>query len=265
MPSTAPDAPWNPRAYLAFASERTQPFIDLLRRVDTIDAASIVDLGCGPGNGMPALRSIWRDAHILGVDASADMLTQARTSTAQDPRIDYLHTDIRSLDLEHPVDLIVSNAALQWIPEHRELLPRIQKFVAPGGALAMQIPGNFRAPSHRLLAEFAADPRFSPHIDPATLLQPTAEVSDYLQDVSAPGWRVEGWETRYHHILHGSDAVFEWISSAGARPVLQALPHDLREQFTQEYKAALREAYPPTEIGTILPFRRMFIVARREA
>lgn len=264
MPTTAPEAHWNPSAYLAFASERTQPFIDLLRRVDSVTPRRIVDLGCGPGNGMPALRAIWPQAEILGVDASVDMLEQARLSTAQDNRISYQHSDIRDLQLDQPADLIVSNAALQWIPEHRDLLPQIQRQVAPGGALAIQIPGNFQAPSHRLLAEFAADTRFSPYLQETALLQPTAEVSDYLQDVAQPGWRVEGWETRYHHILHGPDAVFQWISSAAARPVLQSLPEDLREEFVTEYKAALREAYPATDIGTILPFRRLFIVARRE-
>ncbi|MGJ9424442.1 methyltransferase domain-containing protein [Nesterenkonia halotolerans] len=259
MPSTQ----WNPGAYLTYASERTQPFIDLLQRVRAPKAARIVDLGCGPGNGMPVLRGMWPTAQITGIDSSEEMLQRAREAT-DDDRISYHRADIRDLQLEEPADLIVSNAALQWIPEHRELLPAIMDNVAPGGMLAVQVPGNFNAPSHQLLAEFAATQPYAQHIDPAALLKPTAELTDYMLDVAQPGWEVEAWETRYHHVLQGEDPVFDWISAAAARPVLQSLPDEVREQFSAEYKAALREAYPATRIGTILPFRRLFFIARRQ-
>ncbi|GAA1822897.1 methyltransferase domain-containing protein [Nesterenkonia flava] len=263
MPRTSPGTHWNPGAYLTYASERTQPFIDLLQRVKMPQARTIVDLGCGPGNGMPVLRQLWPEARIIGIDSSEEMLERARTSTAEDAGIEYLQADIRTFELEQPADLIVSNAALQWIPEHRQLLPRIQNFVAETGVLAVQIPGNHTAPSHRLLFEYANRDPYRRYIDPASLLQPTGEVSDYMLDVAGAGWHIEGWETRYHHVLQGEDPVYDWVAAAAARPVLQALPQDLLEQFAAEYKAALREAYPRTALGTILPFRRLFIVARR--
>lgn len=265
-----PSSPWNPGAYLTYASERTLPFVDLLQRTPRPDAGTIIDLGCGPGNGMPVLRAMHPQAEIIGVDSSAEMLSRASEATSGDEHIRYVHADIRTLTLEQlgltsPVELVVSNAALQWLPDHRDLFPQIMELVAPGGALAVQIPGNFGAPSHRLLAEHAAKPEFATHIDPASLLQPTAELTEYMLDVAQPGWTVEGWETRYHHVLQGEDPIFEWISSTAARPVLQSLPDAEREQFALEYKAALREAYPQTRIGTILPFRRLFFIARRVA
>lgn len=265
MPSPAPDGPWNPGAYLTYSSERTQPFIDLLNRTRLPNPARIVDLGCGPGNGMPVLRRLWPGAQILGIDSSANMLQRAREATANDPNIHYQHSDIRHLDLAPRADLMVSNAALQWIPEHRQLLGQFQRNIAPGGVLAIQIPGNFDAPSHRLLAEFAAKEPYREHVDPAAMLQPTAKVSDYMHDVAATGWTVEGWETDYHHVLQGEDPVYDWIAAAAARPVLQGLPTDLRTRFTTEYKAALREAYPRTSLGTILRFRRRFFIARRSS
>lgn len=264
MPSTLSSAPWNPERYLTFASERTQPFIDLLTHARAYDPRRIVDLGCGPGNGMPVLREFWPEAEIIGIDSSPEMLQRAQESTSADPRISYQQTDIRDFQLDEPADLIVSNAALQWIPEHRDLLPQIQANVAPGGTLAVQVPGNFSAPSHRLLAELAASEPYRQFIDPHTMLQPTAEVSDYMLDVAAEGWEVEGWETRYHHVLHGEDPVFTWISSAAARPVLEALPEGPREEFTRQYKASLRKAYPKTKLGTILSFRRLFFIARHQ-
>lgn len=260
---TAPDGPWSPKAYLTYSAERTQPFIDLVSRSRVAQPERIVDLGCGPGNGMPVLRSMWPQAQILGIDSSADMLDRARRATAEDSGIDYQHSDIRTVELDQPADLIVSNAALQWIPEHRSLLSRIQDNIAPGGVLAVQIPGNFAEPSHRLLSELAGKEPYREHIDPAAMLQRTAEVIDYMHDVAGEGWEVEGWETTYHHVLQGENPVYDWVASAAARPVLQGLPSRLQEQFTAEYKAALREAYPRTHLGTVLRFRRLFFIARR--
>ncbi|WP_150459969.1 methyltransferase domain-containing protein [Nesterenkonia ebinurensis] len=257
------DTIWNPTRYLAFASERTRPFIDLLSRVNHPNARSIVDYGCGPGNGMPVLRHHWPAAHITGVDSSQEMLESARVSTHDDAKITYQRADIRTFIPSEPVDLAVSNAALQWLPDHRELLPVIQRNIAPGGVLAVQVPGNYAAPSHRLLYELAGRSPYAEHIDPGTLLNPTAPVIDYMLDVSGQDWTVEAWETTYQHVLQGEDPVFEWISAAAARPVLSALPPAELEQFTAEYKAALRAAYPQTRIGTILPFRRIFFIARR--
>ena len=260
--TTMPSTQWNPGAYLTYASERTQPFIDLLQRVRLPQAGTILDLGCGPGNGMPVLRGMWPHAEITGVDSSAEMLDRAREAT-DDDRIDYVRADIRDLEIAEPVDLVVSNAALQWLPDHRKVLPHILDLVAPGGALAVQVPGNFSAPSHALLAEFASREPYARHLDQASLLQPTHELTDYMLDVARSGWEVEAWETRYHHVLQGEDPVFQWISAAAARPVLQALPEPELSRFTDEYKAALREAYPQTALGTILPFRRLFFIARR--
>ena len=265
MPSTE----WNPTAYLTFASERTQPFIDLLSRVRTPGVRSIVDLGCGPGNGMPVVRAMWPQAHVTGVDSSAEMIARAREATADDPYVTYHQADVRSLspaDLPEgrAADLVVSNAALQWLPDHRELLPQLMDLVAPGGAFAVQVPGNFGAPSHRLLGELVEQEPYAAHLDPEVLLRPTAGIQDYMHDVARPGWEVEAWETTYQHILQGDDPVFEWISAAAARPVLQSLP-DRERQFALQYKSALREAYPRTGLGTVLPFRRIFFIARHSA
>lgn len=254
---------WNPSRYLAFASERTRPFADLLSRVNHPDARRIIDYGCGPGNGMPVLRHFWPAAHITGIDSSAEMLQTAQQRTADDAEITYQRADIRTFAPAEPADLVVSNAALQWLPEHRKLLPKIQRHIAPGGVLAVQVPGNFTNPSHRLLYELAQRSPYAEYIASETLLRPTAGVIDYMLDVAGEGWEVEAWETTYQHVLQGEDPVFEWISSAAARPVLSALPPDVLEQFTTEYRSALRVAYPKTRIGTILPFRRIFFIARR--
>ena len=179
-------------------------------------------------------------------------------------RVRFAVQDLRDWSPREPVDVIISNAALQWVPGHRDLLPRLVEALAPGGWLAFQVPGNFTEPSHRLLEELADDERFAAYVtdrDRPASYDPV----DYLDDLAGLGCAVDAWETTYLHRLTGPDPVFGWISGTGARPVLQALPDGLREQFEVEYKALLSEAYPARPYGTVLPFRRIFVVAQRPA
>ena len=255
-------ARWDPSHYLQFADERTRPFMDLLNRVEG-EPATIVDLGCGPGHLTPVLRARWPDASVTGVDASPEMVQQARASRHAD-NVTYVEADLRSWRPAEAVDLLVSAATLQWVPGHLELLPELAEVVAPEGTFAMTVPGNFDAPSHVLLRKLAGRDPYAAYM--SAVEQPAAyPAAAYLSVLSVPGWVVEAWETTYLHVLRGPDPVLRWISGTGARPILQALPGDLRERFEREYGAALRQAYPAASYGTVLPFRRVFVVARRTA
>jgi trans-aconitate 2-methyltransferase len=255
-------ASWDPPAYLRHADERSRPFRELVARAE-VDATSVVDLGCGPGHLMAPLRQRWPAAVLHGVDSSPEMIETARSDAAGEG-ITYQLADVREWAPVADVDVVVSNATLQWIPDHLPLVERWQRFVAPGGVLAIGVPGNFREPSHVLLRELAGREPYTS----ATAGTERPEAHDavtYLEVLAGPGWRVDAWETTYLHVLHGPDPVLSWISGTGARPVLKALPDGLREQFLAEYGAALRAAYPAQQFGTVLPFRRVFAVATREA
>lgn len=252
---------WNPGQYLRFADERGRPFVDLVSRISG-EAQTIVDLGCGPGQLTPVLRDRWPLARITGLDSSPEMIARARESN-HDPLTEYAVADAASWEPSQPLDVLVSNAMLQWVPGHADLLLPWTEHLAPGGTLAFQVPGNFDAPSHRLLWETAARTAYAPFTQDLGPRAAVLEPAEYLALLSRDGWRVDAWETTYLHVLPGEDAVFEWISGTGARPVLQALPDDVRADFEADYKAALREAYPRQDIGTVLPFRRIFVVAQR--
>ena len=147
------------------------------------------------------------------------------------------------------------------MPQHRALLPGLVAALAPDGWLAMQVPGNFTAPSHALLTELAAQEPFAAYT--AEVARPSAgEPADYVADLAGLGCRVDAWETTYIHLLTGPDPVFGWIAGTGARPVLQALPDGLREEFVRVYRQRLRAAYPKRAWGTPLAFRRVFVVAQ---
>jgi trans-aconitate 2-methyltransferase len=253
---------WDPAIYLEFSNERARPYGDLLVHVLTDSPEQVVDLGCGPGQLTASLADRWPEASVLGLDASPEMIERAQVYAHSHLR--FVVEDLRDWRPDAPVDVIVSNATLQWVPEHRRLLPTLVERLAPGGWLAFQVPGNFDEPSHRLLDELADDPRFATYTSGRE--RPNAcDAATYLADLTALGCVVNAWETTYLHVLTGADPVFRWISGTGARPVLHALPDDLREEFVGEYKSRLAEAYPQQEFGTVLPFRRVFVVAHRPA
>jgi trans-aconitate 2-methyltransferase len=254
---------WDPDRYLLYADERGRPFMDLLNRVDAAAPRRVVDLGCGPGTLTALLASRWPDAEVVGVDSSAEMVDRARESVVGDIR--FVLGDVRTWPSESPaggVDVLTANATFQWVPGHLDLLPRLVEAVAPGGWFAFQVPGNHDAPSHALLHRLAGDPRFSQHA--AGVARPLSHEPEVYADVLRDlGLSVDAWETTYLHLLQGEDPVFTWISGTGARPVLAALPDGLRQEFVGEYQALLREAYPRGRHGTVLPFRRIFVVAHR--
>ena len=249
---------WDPDRYLVFADERGRPFVDLLARVGAEAPRTVVDLGCGPGNLTALLRERWPGAEVLGLDSSPEMVERARGLDL--PGVRFEVADLREWAPDQPVDVLFSNATYQWVPGHLDLLPHLASYLGEDGWLAFQVPGNHGEPSHVLLHELAADPRFAPYT--GSVARPRSHdpvvYADLLRDL---GLEVDAWETTYLHLLHGPDPVFTWISGTGARPTLQALPDDLRAVFVEEYQALLREAYPPGPHGTTLPFRRIFVSA----
>lgn len=246
---------WDPARYLQYADERGRPFVDLVARVDADAPGRVVDLGCGPGNLTSLLADRWPEAAVVGIDSSAEMI-----AAATDDRIEWRVQDLRAwIDSGETADVVVSNATLQWVPGHLELLPAL---IARTSWLAFQVPGNFGEPSHTIRAELAAGPDYAPYL--AGIEVPSShDPAVYLETVADAGAQVDAWETTYLHVLTGPDPVFTWVSATGARPTLAALPDELRPRFEAEYKERLRAAYPERGGRVILPFRRIFCVARR--
>ena len=232
--------------------------MELLARVGATAPRRVVDLGCGPGNLTALLAQRWPDAQVVGLDSSAEMVAAARDVAD----VDFAVTDLRAWAPAEPVDVLVSNATLQWVPGHLELLARLVGHVAPGGWFAFQVPGNFDEPSHTIRRDLAAEQPYAEHT--AGVATPDAfGAAAYLEALATLGCRVDAWETTYLHVLTGDDPVFTWVSGTGARPTLQALPDDLRPAFEDEFRRRLRAAYPPGPAGVVLPFRRVFVVAQR--
>lgn len=203
----------------------------------------------------------WPEATVTGVDASPEMLEAARTTGA---KIRWIEADLAGWTPDEPPDLLFSNAALHWLDDHPALFPRLLGLLEPGGVLAVQMPNNFAAPSHRAIAEIAADERWRERLSPLIREQPVASPAAYLEMLLPLTARVDVWETTYWHLLEGEDPVPAWTGGSVLRPFLAALDEDERRGFTAAYAARMRAAYPRRADGlTVFAFRRLFLVAVR--
>jgi trans-aconitate 2-methyltransferase len=256
---------WNPNQYLKFAEERTQPCRDLAARIAVPNVRRAIDLGCGPGNSTAVLRDRWPDAEITGLDNSVEMIERARREY---PRGRWIAGDVSEWAAagDGQFDVVFSNAALQWVDDHASVYPRLLARVAPGGALAIQIPGNIDALPHRLMREVAASPEWSRWFPPGKVREWHHHEMNFYYDVLAPSaTRLDLWATEYLHILPDAEAIVEWYRGTGLRPFLELLESDAdRQRFAANYLETLRPHYPPRAAGGVLfPFRRIFLIAYR--
>jgi trans-aconitate 2-methyltransferase len=253
---------WDPSQYLRYADARGRPFFELLARVAGEEPSDVVDLGCGPGQLTRILAERWPRARVIGVDSSPEMVAEAQ-AWALPGRLGFEVADLTAWQPPGPLDLVVSHATLHWVPEHPELLGRFVSWLRPAGWLAFQVPANFAAPSHTLLAALRASPRWRTVLGAEDRGRTVLEPAEYVDPLARLGCRVDVWETTYQHVLHGDDAVLDWVKGTALRPVLAALDEIGRSEFLAEYGAALRTAYPPQGNGTVFAFRRIFVVAQK--
>ncbi len=251
---------WNPAQYLKFAGPRLRPAVDLLARVPAEAPATVYDLGCGAGQTTSLLAARFPAARVTGVDSSPEMLEAARGVF---PELSFLRCDVASFAAVPPAHLVFSNAALHWLGDHARLFPRLMESLRTGGVLAVQMPRVDDSPRIRALREIAGDARWRDRALPRLFPGPLAPESYYDLLVPLSG-SLDIWESEYLHVLEGKDPVVEWSKGSGAAPVLAALDDAERADFLRRYAAAMRAAYPKRTDGTtLLPFRRLFIVAVR--
>jgi trans-aconitate 2-methyltransferase len=254
---------WNAEHYLKYSDERTRPAADLAARVQLNRPNLIADLGCGPGNSTQVLRNRWPHARVLGIDNSPEMIQAAQRAF---PQQEWVLGDAAQWTPDRPLDLVFSNAVLQWIPDHDLLIRRLYGMVAPGGALAFQIPSATFARVRTLIHELSYDPAWTERMHAARsalTFESPAFYYDVLATVGAAGMDV--WETEYHHVLDSHTAIVDWIASTGLRPFLAALESNSETNaFLQELQRRAAAVYAVRADGKVLfPFRRTFVIAYR--
>lgn len=253
---------WDPGQYARFADHRLRPVIDLLARIPIEAPRRIYDLGCGAGAATRLLAERWPQAAVTGVDSSPDMLAAARRQSPG--AIRWLDADVGAWQPEATAELIFSNAALHWLDDHPRLFRRLLAALPTGGTLAVQMPRNHGAATHTAIAELATHPRWAPRLQGLLRAAPVGPPSLYYDILSPQAATLDVWETEYLQALSGADPVVQWAKGTALAPFLQALAGADRDEFLAAYAARMAAAYPRRDDGiTLLPFRRLFVVATR--
>lgn len=252
---------WSAKQYLKFKNQRTRPAMDLAKRIADKRPENVLDIGCGPGNSTSVLKQTFPRAYILGVDNSEDMIKTAKESY---PDIDFRLCDVTTqLDGLDSYDVIFSNACLQWIPNHKKLIPMLFNKLNKKGVLAVQIPMNEREPLFRIANEILCEPQWdfsSRNIEKIGTLLP----EEYFDILSACTDNFDVWETVYYHNMPSVEAMVEWIKGTSLRPYLNALDSEKAERLIKEITERASQAYTVQKNGEIIfKFRRFFFVAGR--
>jgi trans-aconitate 2-methyltransferase len=258
---------WDPAPFQRYADERSRPFFELVGRISTEAPRAVVDLGCGPGYLTATLARRWPRARVTGLDASTEMIEKARTGGWP---VEFAVRDLRGWTPEPDVDLVVSNAALQWVPDHEELLLRWVDSLPAGAELAVQVPGNWDAPSHRALRAVAGEDPWRGRLADAAAARPVPDAEGYARLLLSAGCAVDAWETTYVHLLPTPAAatehpVLRWMEGTALRPVRATLGEGEWAEFLRRLGARLADAYPVVDGHVPFPFRRVFVVARTRA
>ena len=252
---------WNSCQYMKFSVERTQPSADLISRFSSESPNRILDIGCGPGNSTNTLAKAFPNAKIIGIDCSDDMLEKARRSY---PHLCFVQGSIPDdLDrIDGNFDIIFSNACLQWIPEHRNLIPAIVNKLADGGTLAVQVPYIQKAPFYKLLHMLVNTVEWRKLSSVHNFHNLTAE--EYYDLLSQIGSSYNIWETVYYHTVDSPEDVIEWYKGSGLRPYLDLLDDEERSAFIGDLLEIVSENFPKRENGAIiLKMPRIFFTLKK--
>lgn len=254
---------WSPTQYTKFEDERTRPVRDLVAQIPNRDVALAADVGCGPGNSTEVLLGRYPAARITGMDSSPEMIAAARKRL---PALAFEVADVSAWTASGPFDVILSNAVLQWVPNHDTLLPALVSKLAPGGSLAVQLPESTDEPAHQLMRDIAKTGPWAAKLANASKSLANRRTVDwYWRTLKGLCGHVDLWQTTYHHnLMGGPAAIVEWFKSTGLRPYLGPLDEGEQKAFLESYLAALTDAYPTLPDGSVrLPFPRLFFVATR--
>ena len=248
---------WQPELYMQFKSERTQPSIDLVSKLDQVGPKAIIDIGCGPGNSTQILANRWPKAKIMGIDSSASMIEKAKQDY---PNQEWEIANALTYESARKFDIVFSNAVIQWIPNHEDLLIKFHDLLSKDGVLAVQIPQFWDMPLGKIIDNIANDTRWKDHTDGVSNLFTIKDSSFYYDILSHLFNSVEIWETHYHHILENHVSILEMIRTTGLKPYLERLANDSdKQEFEDAVLTEIKNAYPIQKNGKVLlPFNRLF-------
>jgi trans-aconitate 2-methyltransferase len=254
---------WNPEQYLMFQKERNQPIYDLISHIEIKNPNRILDIGCGPGNSTAVLKEYWKEAEVIGIDFSEAMINKARKDY---PHINFNVGDAgKDLSYLGYFDIVFANASLQWIPDHKTLVPKLFQLVCTKGVFAFQIPQFEQMPIAKTIKSTAYSSKWMSYFTNLRVgynFYPDESYYDYLNEKSS---NIVLWATKYYHLMGNHTNIIEMIQSTGLKPYLDMLPTELYSDFLNDVLEGIKVDYPVQSDNRVLfPFDRLFAIAYHE-
>ena len=253
---------WSAAQYSKFKQERTIPAIDLANSIKCENVNSVLDIGCGIGNSTAVLAKKFPGAKITGADNSDDMLAAARK---ENPSIEFIKLDAeKELDsIKNRYNVVFSNACIQWIPNHRNLLKSLFSLLKNDGILAIQIPQQSKHPVHNIMKSLSKSEKWKNKLHVERMYNNLSE-NEYYDILSELTDNFRIWETTYFHSMPSYESIIEWYKGTGLRPYLEQLSVDDQKAYLGDVTQCLRDAYPIQKNGEIIfRFPRLFFIAQK--
>lgn len=217
----------------------------------------VIDLGCGTGEHTKAIAATLKDADVSGIDSSPEMLANA-VSMENNQLHFYLRSIEEQLHLNEKYDLVFSNAAIQWVPDHENLLPKIIARLNDGGQLAIQMPAQQYNITNIILNELAAELPYQSALQDFLRISPVLDTERYASiffENRAASMTV--FEKIYPLILTDTEALYNWVSGTALIPYLEKLNADIKQDFISSYKKKLKKYF--TGVPVFYPFKRILL------
>lgn len=251
---------WNPGKYNEFKSVRFKPFFDLAAHIEDKPGMEVIDLGCGTGELTAMLAEKLTDARVLGVDSSAEMLAEAGPFRTEQLTFEQgtIESQVKS---GKKWDLVFSNAAIQWVDNHKQLFPDILNLVKPGGQVAIQMPCQNENLLNRILRQLAAEEPYHSLLHSWNRSSPVLSMDDYAQILFAHGGKeITVYQKVYPLIAQSYDDLYDFISGSALIPYFERLGGAVKAQFIQAYKQRIRDSFPV--IPALYAFKRIILYAQ---
>ncbi|MBO2515773.1 MAG: trans-aconitate methyltransferase [Clostridiales bacterium] len=253
---------WDAALYSRFLKERTQPAVDLAVRIDLKEPRTAIDIGCGPGNSTKVLADRFPGIRVTGADISQNMIALAKRNY---PEMEFISLDA-SKDLagmKERYDIVFSSACIQWIPDHRRLIPGMMGILKAGGVLAVQMPDNYFEPIHLIIRDVADSAKWRDQLADSRQRELYSE-EDYFDILSGQTGEFSLWRTVYMHRMPSHESIMDWYRGTGMRPYLDRLNETDAAEYEKDVLAEVRKAYPVQPNGEILfRFPRLFFTAKK--
>lgn len=254
---------WDSKQYLKFEQERTQPAVDLAKRIRLSHPAKIIDIGCGPGNSTHVLKNYFPESDILGIDNSNNMI-KAASEQYKDLRFMQCNAEKELGTFKSEFDIVFSNACIQWIPDHQNLLGNMFALLKFHGIMAIQTPMNYEEPIHKIITEVTTGNEWRDKF-PAQRIFYNLTPGEYFDLFSEFPCTFTLWQTTYYHVLPSHEAIMEWYKGTGLRPYLSVLSEEDKKNFMQCIFNRIVQAYPKQKNGMVIfKFPRFFMLVEKE-